>query len=547
MADYLIKDALIVDGTGGKPFTGSVTLTGGRIDRIIKKNGRSGGAPRAKKTINASGLALSPGFIDIHSHCDWLLPDPNNAEVLAPLMLQGVTTVVTGQCGSSPAPVFRDNTGTLDFVSDVLCDNPISFDNPTLGSFFTALEKNGIAMNMAHFIGHGTLNLTMKGEAYRRRFTPAELVRMAASIDESFDSGAFGLSFGLGYPPGIFSGLEELEWFAGFAGRRKAVVSVHLKSLGAISPAYPFIPGGTPHNLMALREMVDVAKKSGAALQVSHLIFTGKPSWKTADAMIGAIEKESASGLDIAFDAFPYTAGNTAMVALIPSWFFKNFDRNIKSRLMIARFRAMWKIANMIMGFDVYGDTIVLKANYEPFEKYDGMTFSAIAAAEGITTFDAFLLLAEKTKAMTRVLIPGYYDNEGPDGIMTRVLNHPLCRFETDAIITRKGFQNPATYGNFPKILGGISRDMGLMPLEEAVRKMTGASASRLGIKKRGEIREGYYADLVLFDPQKINENPEPNKPALGIKHVFINGGHAVDSGRLDRKKTHGRVLRKNE
>ncbi len=543
MFDYLIQDATIVDGTGKKTYTGSVLIQKDVISKIIKR----GRPPKAKMTVRADGLVLAPGFIDIHSHADWLLPDPGNAVVMEPLIRQGVTTVVTGQCGGTPAPLFREFIGAFGWVQDALSDNIIPLGETTLEAFNARLTKNGIALNMAHFIGHGSLNLSLKGEAYKRKFNHDELLRLERAIDESFDAGAFGLSFGLGYPPGILSPLDEIKWFAAAAGKRGGTISVHLKALATVSPAYPFIPGGTPHNVIALREMFSVARHAGSPLQISHLIFVGKPSWNRADKIIRMIERERDAGIDIAFDAFPYCAGNTVMVALIPSWFWNNFDENIKNRLKLGLLKLNYRGACKIMGFDVYGETRLMKTNHDQFRKYEGKKFAEIAEVRGMPVFETFLDLLEKSRAMARVLIPGYYDNDGRDGVLASVLSHPLCLFETDTLITRTGFQNPATFGTFPKLLGAFTRDMGLISLEDAVRKMTGASAERIGIRKRGVIAEGNYADLVLFDYGAIREHDEQNRSGPGIEYVFINGEPVVQKGVYNKKARRGRVLRKNE
>ena len=543
MFDYLIQDATIVDGTGKKSYTGSVLIQKDVIAKIVTR----GKPPKAKKTIPAKGLCLAPGFIDIHSHADWLLPDPGNAAVMEPLIRQGVTTVVTGQCGGTPAPLFGEYIGAFGWVQDALSDRRIPLGETGLEAFNARLTKNGIALNMAHFIGHGSMNLSLKGEAYKRPFTHDELKRLERAIDESFDAGAFGLSFGLGYPPGILSTLDEIKWFAAAAGRKGRMLSVHLKALAAVSPAYPFIPGGTPHNVIALREMFAVARHAGAPLQISHLIFVGRPSWNRADKLIRMIEKERDAGMDVAFDAFPYCAGNTVMVALIPSWFWNNFDLNIKSALKVGLLKLNYRAAVKIMGFDVYAETRLMKTNLDAYKKYEGKKFGEIAEDRGAPVFDTFLDLLERSRAMARVLIPGYYDSEKRDGLLAAVLAHPLCRFETDTLITRTGFQNPATFGTFTKILGTFSRDMGLFGLEDTVRKMTGASAERIGIKKRGSIAAGNYADLVLFDYGIINEHDDPNKPGPGIEYVFINGEPVLRKGVFNKKAQRGRVLRKNE
>jgi N-acyl-D-amino-acid deacylase len=547
MSDYLIKNATIVDGTGNDSYRGSILIKDDRISKIIRGDGkRSERLPRAKVVCDAQGKIASPGFIDIHSHNDWLLPDPLHIEVMEPLIRQGVTTVVTGQCGFSPAPLFADKIDEINVVRDILCDNAIPNEYPTMNTFFEHLERDGIAVNMAHFIGHATLKGTLKGASSSERFNINDLCRLEYSIEESFDAGAFGISFGLGYTPGMFSSHKELQWFANFAGRENAVLAAHLKAYSTISPCYPFIPGGTPHNVIALRDMVSIAKRADAALQISHLIFPGESTQKTAERVLKIVEKEYASGFDISFDAFPYTAGNTTIAAVLPYWFLNNFEENIHDNGKLKRVKFMFKISKRLLKFDI-GDIQLLKAYHQPYEKYEGMNFHEIARNEKRELLDTYIDFVKSSNAKARILIGNYYDSETPDSVMARILSHPLCRFETDTLITRRGVQNPATYGNFPKIISKFTRESPIMKLEEAIHKMTAASARKIGIRKRGEITEGNYADLVIFDYDKINENTQGTMYPPGVEYVFINGKPILEKNRIERKKLSGRLLRRND
>lgn len=546
MTDYLIKNAVIVDGTGTSSYRGSVLLNREKVAKIIPQDGK--GAPKlpaARSVIDAKGLTLAPGFIDIHSHGDWLLPDPDHVEVMEPLVRQGITTVVTGNCGFSPAPLFRDRFDEVARFAALLCDRPVPFDLAPMDAFFTRLERQGTAVNMAHLIGHATLRGTMKGILSDEKLGVDDLRRLDYAIDESFEAGAFGLSFGLGYPPGMFVPAGELEWFAVRAARRGAVLPVHLKAYSTVSPSYPFLPGGTPHNIIALNEALRIAQRTGVSLQISHLIFAGESTWKTADRVFKRIEKEYSSGLDVDFDAFAYPCGNTTIIVTLPLWFLRDLEENLKNPKLVRRLKFLSEIARRAFHFD-FADIVLMKAYHPPYEKYEGKTFGQIASETGREVMDAYLHFVEVSGGRARIMARGYYDNESPRGLMARVLSHPLCKFETDTLMTRKGVQNPAAFGNFPKILGKMVREYGLMTLEEAVRKMTGASARKLGMAKRGEVREGYYADLVLFDSGKIGENPEPGRPPSGVEYVFINGMPALAKGVMERKKLHGRVLRKN-
>ncbi|MCP4132762.1 MAG: amidohydrolase family protein [bacterium] len=542
MHDYCIKNATIIDGTGNAPYEGSLLVKKDTISEIIR--GRETRLPRAKKTISGEGKVLSPGFIDIHTHYDFILNEPDHFDAMEQVISQGITTVVTGQCGFSPAPLFQDHISDMHNFAVLLCDGPFKESDSSMNSFFERLETQGVVCNMAHMAGHAALRATIKGLFSAERLTMSDLRRIQYSLDESFDAGVFGLSFGLAYPPGMFAPKAEINWFASIAKRRGGIVTAHLKAYNALSDLYPIIPGGTAHNVIALREVINMARDVDVPLQVSHLLFVFKPTWKTADRCLGMIEKAYKQGVDIAFDGFPYLYGNTGILAIFPHWFIEGFTNNIGKRSMYRKLKMNLTAARYFLKFDS-GKFRVLSAWYEPYKKYEGMLFSDIARDLGLDVIDTLIDFTEKSEGKARILTADYYDGLGPDSITGRLMAHPLCHFETDALVTREGLQNPAAAGCFPRILGTYSREYGLMSMADAVHRMTGASARRIGIQKRGELRKGYFADLVLFDPETIRDREDRTEPVTGIDYVFINGSPVVGNKGFEKKKKFGKVLRK--
>jgi N-acyl-D-aspartate/D-glutamate deacylase len=288
-----------------------------------------------------------------------------------------------------------------------------------------------------------------------------------------------------------------------------------------------------------------VARAAGARLQISHLIFVGRMTWPSCERAIAAIDAAHAGGLDVAFDAFPYTAGNTTASVLFPPWVLPRLEEVLASddeRGNLASF------ANGVfgaLGFDL-ADIQIMTANAPEFTRYDGLRVTDAAARAGMDPFDFYCRLVLASDRMARVLIHTYSGDRGEEDALRAVLRHPLCSIETDTFVTAAGHQNPASYGTFPRVLSTYV-DAGLFPLETAVHKMTGAPAERLRWTDRGWVRPGCAADLVVLDRARLRDTATFDDPArfpIGIEHVLINGRHVMNGGRYDPDASAGRVLR---
>ena len=538
---------MIVDGTGAEPFRGDVLVDGDRIVAVIAAEGQTA-APEihAGQVIDATGLALAPGFIDIHSHSDWILPQRDHGAILRPLIEQGVTTIVTGNCGFSPAPILPGRTDRLDESSDMLRDRPLAWDWSGVDGFLGSLESRGLAINVAHLAGHGSIRLSVMENPLGQP-SAAERDAMRALVREALEQGAVGLSTGLGYAPGMFASLDELADLAKVVAEHGRLFTSHLKAYSWISPFYPVNPfRWTDHNLRAVRDILSVAERSGVRLQISHLIFVGPRTWRTAEAVIGEIEGARDRGMDVGFDCFPYTGGNTTIRVIYPAWAQDDLVGKLSRTTVRARLRIEWRLLQWLLGIG-FEHVQLLWAACDDYARFDGMRFSQIAEALGTDPYTAYFRVTVASDARARVMLHTYSGDARNEEPLRRVMAHPLNVFETDTILVSRGAHNPASFGTFPRVLGRYVREEKLMTVQEAVRKMTGAPAERLGLRDRGHVREGQAADLVVFDPATVGCDADfdrPDAPPRGIEAVIMNGKPVVSRGRFNGASA-GRVLRK--
>jgi N-acyl-D-amino-acid deacylase len=543
MESLLIKNGLIIDGTGKPGFKGHVLIEGKRIREVIRDGENM---PQAGVILDASGQVISPGFIDMHSHSDWALPLPDHDIPLKCLVEQGITTIVGGNCGFSPAPI-SDRTRRLLGMDhfNLMIDKPLDYSWNSMSQFLERVEHNRPIVNTAHLVGHGSIRFA-QADTRRGRMTEDELDNCLDMLLYCLDEGACGLSFGLGYDPGMYSSIEEIEAFCKIAAMVNKPVTVHLKALSRISPTYP-LTYLKAHNVRALNEMIRVAKKTGAALQVSHLVFVGKRSWPTAEKCIKIIETARQDGVDVMFDAFPYTCGNTTVNVILPYWFLAKLPQGYKNLWLKLILRAELSVGFALLGFS-YKDFQLMDAGPHEWQDMNGYRFIEIAKKKGVSAFETVLHLSEVSQGQAVVLLHTYSGEPGNEKVLDSVLTNDLCLFETDALTRFGGHPNPAALGAFPKILGDYVRNRKLIPMENAIRRMTGASAERFLIKDRGVLAPGKKADIVVFDPLKVNETPAVGpKPAgkpKGISHVFINGAHVVADGNYNPGVRAGEVIR---
>ncbi|MEW5721810.1 MAG: amidohydrolase family protein [Thermodesulfobacteriota bacterium] len=542
MLDLLIKNGNVVDGAGTQAFPADVAVQGERIQAVGKID------RPARVELDAGGLVVAPGFIDVHSHCDWVLPQPDHPQVLAPFLEQGITTVVGGNCGFSPAPLHpgANVPELLDNISIFLAGRALEKRWGSMASFLDDLERQGVCLNLAQLEGHGVLRLSRLGRNYGPP-SEADLADLERAVDESLAGGAFGLSLGLGYEPGLFTRTPELKRLAARVKAHGAVLAVHARALSRLSTAFGRNPFIGPHNLAALAECLSLAEETGVRLQISHLIFVGKRTWPTVDRALEMIDSAYRRGVDVGFDAYPQTAGNTTILAPYPDWFLKDAAANFRKPLALLRLRIEWFFGFWLNGFNL-GNARLMWPDEPDLARYAGMFFPEIARDMGCAVDRAYIEVSRRTEGRALCLFYNYSGDEKDESALIKVLTHPLCLYMTDALATRRGLANPGTYGAFPRLIQMLGREPGPLALEKTIARMTGWSASRFGLADRGTITPGAYADVVVFDRDGLRDNTGPDdsraRPS-GIRHVLVNGRQVVKDGTADPGVKAGRVLRR--
>ncbi|MBI3785357.1 MAG: amidohydrolase family protein [Deltaproteobacteria bacterium] len=536
--DLILRNATVIDGSGSNPTHGDVAVTGGRIQAVDSLADVKGA-----EEIDCTGKVVAPGFIDMHSHSDWVAPLPEHGDVLAPLVEQGMTTMVGGNCGCSPAPYLPSNSKLLPLVGRMLHDHDLDYGWSSMGSFLNALEQRGVALNIAQLVGHGTLRVAAMGSS-QAAANAEQIAAMADLLRAALDEGAIGFSTGLGYAPGVFADTDELVGITAPLKERNATYTSHARSYIALGRLDD--PDQVPSNIHALDETAAVGRAHGVKVQHSHLIFVGDKTWPTTDRALEHLDR-LASEIDIGCDAFPYVGGNTTLVVFMPPWTLTNLKEATSDPEQRERVAGTlrWVLPALGMRWE---DTQILWAPDESKVHYQGMTIAEIATDRGASATETYLDLVQELGSQTRIMNWNYSGRDGEEASLRKVLQHPLTCFEADTILTGNGFDNPASYGNFPRVLGRYVRELKLITLPEAIRRMTSASAARFGLRDRGRIAAGLAADLVVFDPAVVGDNTTrkaPNRSPSGIETVVLNGQIVVRNGTFDRASRAGKVLRR--
>jgi len=532
--DLVLSGGSVLDGTGSDPFAADVGVTGGRIAAV----GDLAGA-EAARTLDCRGRTVAPGFIDMHSHSDWVLPQPDHAGVLAPLLEQGITTLVAGNCGCSPAPYVDGNARLLPILGRMLHDRDLDYAWSDVASYLDTLEQRGLALNVAQLVGHGTVRTAVKG-GEPGPATTDELARMADLVRASLDGGAIGFSTGLGYAPGVFADTAELVAVTAPLAERRGVYTSHARSYIALGlDKHPERP---PSNLTALDETAAIWRAHRVKVQHSHMIFVGETTWPTTDRVLEHLDDLLDEGVDIACDAFPYVGGNTTLIVFLPPWALARMHDALTDPAL--RERLIGGLNHVLPSLGMrWSDTQILWVPKREHAEYEGKTIADVAQQRGSDPAETYLDLIRELGSQTRIMNWNYSGRDAEETSLRKVLAHRACCFETDTILTGNGVDNPASYGTFPRLLGRYVRELKLLTLPEAVRRMTAFNAERMNLTDRGRITRGLAADLVTFDAATVadawSEHP------VGIDTVVLNGSVVVEGGRFDRGARAGAVLRR--
>jgi N-acyl-D-amino-acid deacylase len=525
--DLLVAGGTIYDGSGGPPFRGDIGISGGAVRSIGRIR-----ASRAASVIRAGGMAVSPGFIDVHDHtAEGLLVNPRAESAVR----QGVTTLVSGQCGDSPFPLTGE--GFERARLSLLAEYGLDLDWRDIRGFLGRIERSGTAVNYATFVGHGAVRAAAMGLRDRAP-SPEELERMEALVAESMSGGAVGLSSGLEYTPGSFAATEELIALCRAAARTGGVYATHMRDEEA-------------GILESVDEALRIARESPVRLQISHLKIGYAVNWPKFPALLERLGRARADGVEFRCDRYPYVAWATGLSMFFPIWSREGTGEDFVARLkdpkLQERLRSHVRAKEEELGS--WDKVLISSVETDANRPIEGLSVLAAAGRAGKTPFDFMRDLLVEEGGRVGMVAFGMSEDH-----LKVLLAHPLVGVGADGSAVApygplgKGKPHPRLYGTFPRVLGRYVREEKVLPLEEAVRKMTSMPASHLGFVRRGMLKVGWAADLCVFDPDKVVDKATFAEPAAypeGIRQVVVNGEVVVDeerhTGRLP-----GKVLRKN-
>lgn len=499
--DILIRNARVLDGAGNPWFHADVAVKDGRIAAI----GRLG-EPQAARTIDAKGRILAPGFIDVHTHVEGAVervPRGDN------YLLDGVTTIVTGNCGASEV---------------------------NLSEWFPALEQRGLGLNLASLIGHNSVRREVMGTV-NRQATPEELEKMSELVERAMKDGAVGFSTGLIYIPGTYSNTDEVVALGKAAARHGGVYASHMRDEGA-------------KILDAIHEAARVGVESGLPVQLSHFKIDTPRLWGSSTKSLALVEEYRSKGLDIVVDQYPYDRSSTNLGITLPSWALADGQEKIRERLGDAATRrkiaAEMKTMLKSLGHKDYSYATV--ASYRPNKAWEGKNIAEITALRGKNRKKLDNQIDTIFEIMRRGNAQMVFHSMGQEDV-ERIMKYPNTAVASDGGIREfgQGMPHPRSYGTNARVLAEYVRKRGTLTLEDAVRRMTSLPARTFGLKDRGSIHQGAAADLVLFDPARVQDKStytQPHQYSEGFDYVLVNGVVMVEEGKLTSEKG-GRVLRR--
>jgi N-acyl-D-amino-acid deacylase len=496
--DLVIRNGRVVDGTGNPAFFADVAVKDGHIASVGKLAGKG------RRELDARGLVIAPGFIDVHSHAE----DIDDLPLAENFVRMGVTTVVLGNCGGSKTDV---------------------------GEFFSLMEDKTFSPNICTLIGQGTVRNRVMGGSFLRPPTEEELGKMKTMVDKAMKDGAVGLSTGLIYLPGTFTKTEEIIELARVASAYDGIYVSHMRS-------------ETTSIYDALDELFRIAREANIRAEVSHIKLSGKSAWGQADKVLAAIEKARASGLDVTHDQYMYPASSTSLSTLIPDSAREGgrdkFMARISNPAEKAKIVQQMKDTLKRSGRDDYSYAVI--ASYRTDKSFNGMNVvQAAKKKRGADSLDdqiELVLEVEKSGGASAV----FHGMSEED--LRKFLQHPNTMIASDSGVRRfqEGVPHPRGYGNNARALAKYVRELGLLRLEEAVRRMTTLPATTFRLKDRGQIREGAWADIAIFDPAKVQDRAtfeDPHHYATGFKYVLVNGVPVVENDQHTQARP-GKALR---
>lgn len=517
--DLILKGGKIVDGTGNPWYYGDVAIKGERIAELGRLNDAS-----TRKVIDASGLVVAPGFIDMLGWSEFVLLVDKRA---MSKITQGITTEVTGE-GRSIAPV---NDAILKDWQPILETYNLKVDWRTLEEYFQRLERDGTSINLATFVGATQVRIYVLGHENRAP-TPEELEQMKKLVEEAMKDGALGVSSSLVYAPASYAKTDELIELCKVASRFGGIYATHIRNEG----------GGI---LEALQEAVDIAEAANIPVQVWHLKVAGKPQWGRMPEVVSFIQRARDRGIDITADQYPYIAGAAGLSACLPHWAHEGGREKLLERLKAPETRKRVREdvltssptqENFYLGAGGAEGILINSVNLASHKHYEGKRLSEIARMRNQDPVEAMIDLLIENNGQVGAI---YFSQNEED--MKYAMRQPWVSVNTDypqAAIDgplSESKVHPRSYGSFPRILGRYVREQKVLTLEEAIRKMTSLAANRVGLRDRGVLRPGTFADVVIFDPEKVIDRAtfeNPHQYSEGIRYVIVNGQIVLENGK---------------
>jgi N-acyl-D-amino-acid deacylase len=516
MLDILIKNGMVVDGTGRPAFKADVGIAAGRIAMVAESIKQE-----AKRTIQAQGLHLSPGFIDPHTHSDLtLLVDPRAESKIR----QGVTTEVIGNCGFSPAPLMGVAVEEVRAEAELL---GVDVTWASMAEYLERLRHPGTAVNVVPLVGHNIVRGSVLGYDDLQP-EPANQAEMERLVAEAMEQGARGLSTGLFYPPGFYARTEEVIGLARVAARYGGIYASHIRSEG-------------DRLFEAVAEAVEIGEQAEIKIEVAHLKLAGYRNWDNVDQLITMLEDAQAQGVRLGCDQYPYHASSTWLAAMLPYWAQAGGAKAIAERLSApdvrTQLRKDWE-ENRIEweergSMRDWTDILVSRCDARP--EVLGKNIAEIAAAEGKDPLEATFDLIVVSEGQA----DGVWFDQSEENVRT-LMRHPMVVVSSDGSsrsphgVLGQHRPHPRSYGTFPRVLGRYVREERVLSLEKAVKKMTSITADRFGLTDRGVICEGAWADVVLFDAQTVVDRAtfaDPHQYPAGIPYVIVSGVVVIDQG----------------
>lgn len=501
-ADILLKNGKILDGTGNSWYLGDVAIRNGKIMAI----GRELNLP-ADKTIDVKGLIIAPGFIDVHTHIEG---DEKKNPTADNFLYDGVTTVVTGNCGLSQV---------------------------NLGTYFTMLDSLRTSVNVASLIGHNDVRKAVMGAAQRDP-SEAELQKMETIVRKAMQDGAVGLSTGLIYIPGTYSKTEEVVRLAKVAAAFQGVYASHMRDEG-------------DSVTQAIDEALHIGREAGLPVEISHFKLSGQQNWGRSKETIPMIKQAREEGLEVTIDQYPYTASSTSLSTLLPDWVLADGQDSIKARLSRPEVRreVTKYMLKKLQRRKLKHFSYPVVASYRPDSSYNGKSIEAVNLLKGKK--HKAVAEAETIIEMMELGGAGMVFHGMSDKDVKAIMQYPFNMFASDASIRiyQSGNPHPRGYGTNARVLGKYVREEKVISLEEAIRRMTSLPAQKFQLSNRGLLREGYAADIVVFDPQTVKDlstYEQPHQYSTGFRYVLVNGVITVAEGVHNGTRA-GQTLRLNQ